>query len=131
MSTNQAHTRGRPLWGGTPAAPSRRGLAKSARSNPVAAAQQLLDLAEQLRLVLVPVEADANYRRRLKGELILAAQQRPQAEAEPPSRRRRLILLAAAGVGSLASVAGVIIALVIRSRHGRAQISPLSPLGRG
>lgn len=129
MSTNGANTGGHPSWGGPPAASRHRGLRWSARSKPTATAQQLLDLAEQLRQVLVPVEADANYRRRLKGELILAAQQ--QAEAKPPSRRRRLILIAAAAVGSLAPVAGVIIALIIRSRHDRAQVSPLSPAGRG
>jgi len=84
-------------------------------------AQQLLDLAEQLRQVLVPVEADANYRRRLKGELILAAQQRPQrTEVKPLSRRRRVLLICAAALGSVASVVGVIIAFVVRNRHGRA-----------
>ncbi|MBN1136426.1 MAG: hypothetical protein JXM73_07560 [Anaerolineae bacterium] len=93
------------------------GLRQPARSSPTATVQQLLDLAEQLRQVLVPVEADANYRRRLKGELILAAQQR--SEAKPLPRRRRLLFIGAAAVGSLASVAGVIIAFVVRYRHGR------------
>ena len=97
-----------------------RNLTQPARSTPTATAQQLLDLAEQLRQVLVPVQADANYRRRLKGELILAAQQRPQqVEAKSLSRRRQFLLIGAAAIGSLASVVGVIIAFVIRSRHGR------------
>ena len=109
-----------------------RDLAQPARSSSTAMAQQLLDLAEQLRQVLVPVEADANYRRRLKGELILAAQQRPQRnETKPLPQRRTLIFIAAAAVGSLASVVGVIIAFVVRSRHSRTQPSSLSPMGRG
>ena len=109
-----------------------RGLRQSARSSPIATAQQLLDLAEQLRLVLVPVEADANYRRRLKGELILAAQRRPQrSESKPVPRQRTVILIAAAAVGSVASVLGVIIAVIVRSRHSRTQPSSLSPMGRG
>jgi len=90
------------------------------RSGSTATAQQLLDLAEQLRLVLVPVEADARYRRRLKGELILAAQQRPQqAESKLPLQRRTLIFIGAAALGSVASVVGVIIAFIVRSRHSR------------
>jgi len=89
-----------------------------ARSRPAATAQQLLDLAQQLSQVLVPVQADATYRRRLKGELILAAQQRQrQREAKLPPRRRQIILIGAAAVGSAASVVGVIIAFVLRNRH--------------
>jgi len=90
----------------------------------------LLDLAEQIRLVLVPVEADAHYRRRLKGELLLAAQHRPQrSESSPLPRHRTVLLIAAAALGSLASVVGVIIAVVVRSRHSRTQPGSLSPLG--
>jgi hypothetical protein len=97
-----------------------RGLRQPARSSPTATAQQLLDLAEQIRLVLVPLEADAHYRRRLKGELLLAAQQRPQRnESSPLPRHRTVLLIAAAALGSLASVVGVIIAVVVRSRHSR------------
>jgi hypothetical protein len=101
-------------------------LAQPVRSTPTATAQQLLDLAEQIRQVLVPVEADANYRRRLKGELILAAQQRQQwAEAKSLPRRRTILLIGAAAIGSVASVVGVLIAFVLRYRHGHAQ--PSSP----
>ncbi len=45
-----------------------------------------------IRLVLVPVEADAHYRRRLKGELLLAAQQRPQRSESSPLPRHRTVL---------------------------------------
>jgi len=101
--------------------PIDRDLRLSGRSTPAATAEQLLDLAEQLRQVLLPVEADAHYRRRLKGELILAAQQRQlRVEAKPPPRRRTLIFVGAAALGSLASVVGVYIAFVVRNRHGRA-----------
>ena len=109
-----------------------RDLSPPTRSGPTATAQQLLDLAEQLSRLLVPVQADANYRRRLKGELILAAQQRrPQREAKLPPRRRQIILIGAAALGSAASVVGVIIAFVLRNRHGRTQPASLSPIGRG
>ena len=101
--------------------------------------QGLLDLAEQLQGVLVPVEPDANFRRRLHGELILEAQRRPpyqrtilayhtgtvqRGEAEPGAnlfqQHRKGILIGAAAVGSVASVVGVIIAFVLRHRQGRA-----------
>jgi len=106
-------------------------IRRNRRSDSTAMAQQLLDLAEQLRQVLVPVKADANYRRRLKGELILAAQQRSQQVESKLPRRRTLIFIGAAALGSLASVVGVIIAFVVRSRHSRTQPSSLSPMGRG
>jgi hypothetical protein len=129
------------LWGdprpqgGLPSGRIGRGLRQSARSSPTATAQQLLDLAEQLRQVLVPVEADANYRRRLKGELILAAQQRlRRSESKSLPQDRTLILIAAAAVGSVASVLGLIIAVVVRNRHSRASFPrplPLGERGRG
>jgi hypothetical protein len=83
--------------------------------------QALLDLAEQLQGVLVPVEPRANFRRRLQGELILEAQHR-QAEPEPNmfQQHRKGILIGAAAIGSVASVVGVIVAFVWRLRHGRA-----------
>jgi hypothetical protein len=62
--------------------------------------QGLLDLAEQLQGILVPVAPNANYRRRLHGDLILEAQRR---ELEPA-----------------ASVVGVIIAFLLRHRRGGA-----------
>ena len=83
--------------------------------------QGLLDLAEQLQGILVPVEPDSNFRRRLHGELLLEAQRR---QATPDTnlfqQHRKGILIGAAAVGSLASVVGVIVAFVLRYRHGRA-----------
>jgi hypothetical protein len=83
--------------------------------------QGLLDLAEQLQGVLVPVKPDVDFRRRLHGELLLEAQRR-QAEPELNlfQQHRKGILIGAAAIGSVASVAGVIIALVLRRRHTRA-----------
>jgi hypothetical protein len=82
--------------------------------------QGLLELAEQLQRILVPVEPDVSFRRRLHGDLILGAQRR---EAEPRGnlfqQHRRGILIGAAAVGSLASVIGVIVAFVLRYRHSR------------
>ena len=81
--------------------------------------QGLLDLAEQLHRILVPVEPDANFRRRLHGDLILEAQSR-QAQPEPSLfwQHRKGILIGAAAIGSVASVAGVVIAFVLRHRQG-------------
>jgi hypothetical protein len=79
--------------------------------------QGLLDLAEQLQGILVPVAPDVHYRRRLHGELLLEAQRR-QAESEVSvfQQHRKGILIGAAAVGSVASVAGVVIAFVLRQR---------------
>lgn len=84
--------------------------------------QALLDLAEQLQGILVPVEPSTDFRRRLHGDLILEAQWR---EAEPApnllQQHRKGILIGAAAVGSVASVMGVIIAFVLlHLRNGRA-----------
>jgi hypothetical protein len=84
--------------------------------------QALLNLAEQLQGILVPVEPSTDFRRRLHGDLILEAQRR---EAEPaPSllqEHRKGILIGAAAIGSVASVIGVIIAFVLlHLRNGRA-----------
>jgi hypothetical protein len=61
-----------------------------------------------------------SFRRQLHGELLLEAQRR---QAEPRTnlfqQHRRGILIGAAAIGSVASVAGVIIALVLRRRHTR------------
>ena len=80
--------------------------------------QGLLDLAEQVQGILVPVEPNVHFRRRLHGELVLEAQRR-QAEREtnPLVLHRKGILIGAAAVGSVASVAGLAIALVLRHRH--------------
>ncbi|HSR29532.1 MAG TPA: hypothetical protein VLY63_03135 [Anaerolineae bacterium] len=80
--------------------------------------QGLLDLAEQLQAILVPVAPDAQYRRRLHGDLILEAQRR---QSEPKAglfqQHRKDILIGAAAVGSVASVVGVAVAVVLRHRH--------------
>lgn len=81
--------------------------------------QGLLDLAEQLQGILVPVEPHPHFRRRLHGDLILEAQRREgEPEASLFRQHRKGILLGAAAVGSVASVVGVAIAFVIRHRHG-------------
>jgi hypothetical protein len=83
--------------------------------------QGLLDLAEQLQAILVPVEPDAHFRRRLHGELILEAQRRQlEPETSFVQQHRKGILIGAAAVGSVASVVGVVIAFFLRHRHGRA-----------
>jgi hypothetical protein len=81
--------------------------------------QGLLELADHLQAILVPAEPDANFRRRLHGDLILEAQRR-QDEPEPSlfEQHRKGILIGAA-LGSLASVVGVVIAFVLRYRQGR------------
>jgi hypothetical protein len=82
--------------------------------------QGLLDLAEQLQGILVPVEPNAHFRRRLHGELILEAQRR---ELEPEisllQQHRKGILIGAAAIGSVASVVGVAVAFIWRYRHSR------------
>jgi hypothetical protein len=83
--------------------------------------RSLLDLAEQLQGILVPVEPRANFRRSLQGDLILEVQRR-EVVPEPNmfQQHRKGILIGAAAVGSVASVVGVILAFVWRLRHGRA-----------
>ena len=82
--------------------------------------QALLDLAEELQGVLVPVEPDARFRQRLRSELSSAAQRR-RVGATPGLFRqhRRGILIGAAAVGSVASIVGVVVAFVLRYRHSR------------
>ena len=80
--------------------------------------QGLLDLAEQVQGLLVPVEPNAHFRRRLHGDLVLEAQRRQtEGETSPLVQHRKGILIGAAAVGSVASVAGLAIALVLRRRH--------------
>jgi hypothetical protein len=82
--------------------------------------QGLLDLAEQLQGILVPVEPNAHYRRRLHGELLLEAQQRQlEPEVSLFQQHRKGILIGAAAIGSVASVVGVAAAFVWRYRHSR------------
>jgi hypothetical protein len=82
--------------------------------------QGLLDLAEQLQGVLVPVEADTRFRRQLHGNLVLEAQGR-QAKREGGLvlQHRTGILIGAAAIGSAASLAGVVVAYLLRHRHSR------------
>jgi hypothetical protein len=83
--------------------------------------QALLELAENLQAVLVPVKPNADFRRRLHGELILQAQRRQsEPQASLFQQHRKGILIGAAAVGSVASVVGVAVAFVIRHRQGRA-----------
>lgn len=85
--------------------------------------QGLLDLAEQLQGILVPVEPSTHWRRRLHGDLILEAQRREAVAPNLFQQHRKGIIIGAAAVGSVASVLGVIgvvIAFVLRNRHGRA-----------
>ncbi len=87
--------------------------------------QGLLELAEQIHAILVPVEPNANFRRRLHGELILEAQRR---QLEPSvgfmRQHRKGLLIGAAAAGSAVSVvAGVILAFFLRYRQGRAHIA--------
>jgi hypothetical protein len=83
--------------------------------------QSLLNLAEEVQGILVPVQPDVDYRRRLHGELILRA----QSQAAEPDRvwlqqHRKGILIGAAALGSVASVVGVVVAFWLYLRHGRA-----------
>ena len=82
--------------------------------------QGLLDLAEQLQAILMPVTPDANFRRRLQGELLLEAQSRqPLHKSSVFQEHRKGFIIGAAAVGSVASVLGVILAFVLRHRQGR------------
>jgi hypothetical protein len=81
--------------------------------------QGLLDLAEELQGILVPVAPDTHFRRRLHGDLILQAQRREnEPQASLLRQHRTGILIGAAAVGSVASVVGVVIAFFLRHRHG-------------
>jgi hypothetical protein len=95
--------------------------------------QGLLDLAEQLQGILVSVAPDDGFRRQLHSKLVqegtrrqarLARSSRLSLEAKAGAnlfqQHRKGILIGAAAVGSVASVMGVIIAFVLRYRHGRA-----------
>jgi hypothetical protein len=97
-----------------------RGLPTNGALAPNERVQGLLDLAEQVSAILVPVSPSANYRRRLHGELLLEAQ---RLEMEPESnllwQHRKEIIIGAAAVGSVASVVGVAVAVALRLRHLR------------
>ncbi|MBN1661309.1 MAG: hypothetical protein JXA93_23145 [Anaerolineae bacterium] len=96
---------------------SRGGPPASTRHDQV---HSLLTLADHLHAILAPVEPDPHFRRRLHGELILKAQNReemPEIGLFQP-HRRSLVIGAALGLGSVASVLGVIIAVLLRRRAG-------------
>jgi hypothetical protein len=80
----------------------------------------LLELAGHLQAILVPVQPDSNFRRRLHGDLILEAQRRQAEPDEGLFQQHRKGIVIGAVIGSIASVAGVILAFVLRYRHGRA-----------
>jgi len=83
--------------------------------------QGLLDLAEQLQGILVPVEADARFRQQLHGDLVLEARRRQAKQKGSLVRQHRTgILIGAAAIGSVASVTGVAIAYLLRRRHSGA-----------
>ncbi len=82
--------------------------------------QGLLDLAGELQGFLVPVRPADVARRRLHDELVTEARRRyPGRVARLFQQYRRVILIAAAAIGSLASIAGVIVAVTQRNRHTR------------
>ncbi|MGD8626924.1 MAG: hypothetical protein PVJ34_20475 [Anaerolineae bacterium] len=78
----------------------------------------LLQLADHLNAILVPVKPEANYRRRLHGDLILKAQQREEMPTYSLFRQHRKGILIGAAVGSAASVVGVAIAVFLRRKQG-------------
>jgi len=77
----------------------------------------LLELAEHLQAILVPVEPDPNFRRRLHGDLILESQRIWSEPEESLFEQHRKGILIGAALGSLASVLGVVLAVVIRQRN--------------
>ncbi|MGD8397781.1 MAG: hypothetical protein PVG11_02900 [Anaerolineae bacterium] len=103
---------------GITSAPPRRGMGRHER------VQALLALADHLHAILVPVQPDPHFRRRLHGELILEAQRIEAGEAPRFGPQRRLSLSPSRGIvigavlGSIASVVGVVIAVLLRRRAG-------------
>jgi len=82
--------------------------------------QGLLDLAGELQGLLVPVRPSSVARLRLHDELVAEARRRhPGRAARLFQQYRRVILIVAAAIGSLASIAGVIVAVTQRNRHAR------------
>lgn len=79
--------------------------------------QALLDLADHLQAILVPVQPDPNFRRRLHGDLILESQKIWSEPEESLFDQHRKGILIGAALGSVASVLGVVIAVVIRQRN--------------
>lgn len=98
----------------------RGGATSSSRISQDERVQVLLDLAEALQAILMPVKPDPRFRRRLHGELILAAQEREPEPAPSLFQQHRRGILIGAALGSVASVVGVALAFVLRQRHSRA-----------
>lgn len=91
-----------------------RGLSQEER------AEALVSLAGELQRLLVPVRPSAAVRERVRRELAAeAGRPYPRRAAPLFQQYRRVILIAAAAVGSLASIAGVILAIVQRNKHAR------------
>jgi hypothetical protein len=80
----------------------------------------LLTLADHLHAILVPVQPEPDFRRRLHGELILKAQARETVPQASVFEQHRKGIIIGAVVGSVASVAGVALAVVLRQRQQRA-----------
>ena len=82
--------------------------------------QGLLDLANELQGLLVPVQPTPAARRRVHDDLMAEAHKRlPGRGARLFQQYRTVILIAAAALGSLASIAGVVVAIVQRNRNAR------------
>ncbi len=77
----------------------------------------LLTLADHLHALLVPVQPEPDFRRRLHGELILKAQARDLEPQVSVFQQHRKGIIIGALLGSLASVAGVALAFALRHRH--------------
>jgi hypothetical protein len=80
----------------------------------------LLALADHLSAILVPVQPDRDFRRRLHGDLILKAQCRTVEPQTSLFQQHRKGILIGAALGSVASVVGLVLAFVLRQRHQRA-----------
>ena len=86
--------------------------------SPAAEVTSLLRLSEWLKETLAPVTPSLAFRRQLKGSLISAAVERTEEgarESHIPFLRRRWVLIGAAA-GSALSVAGIVVAILLRHR---------------
>ena len=77
----------------------------------------LLTLADHLHALLVPVQPEPDFRRRLHGELILKAQARDLEPQASVFQQHRKGIIIGAVLGSLASVAGVALAFMLRHKQ--------------
>ncbi len=78
----------------------------------------LLQVAQQIKTVLVPVTLSPEFETGLKRDLLAAALRRAEAQStrRPTSLYRRRILIGAA-IGSAISLAGIVAALLWRGRY--------------